>query len=497
MPGGGGRARPKKDVDTTKFYKMLDVDKNANDSEIKKAYRKLAVKHHPDKGGDPEKFKEITRAYEVLSDSEKRAKYDNNGEEGLEGDGGGDPSDIFEAFFGGGRGRGSQGGKKRQKTKDVVQPMKVTLEQIYSGQTKKMAITRKVIDKARGVQTCESCDGRGVKIEVVRMGPMIQQMQSQCGSCGGQGKTFKTKQEREVLEVHIQKGSPDSHKIPFREMADEHPDADTGDVIFVVKEQEHADIKRKGADLYIERTISLVEALCGFTMDFTHLDGRKLAIKTSPGDIVKPMMQGFDPLATDEGKMIWEKIEDSDCPSIDNVAQADTTDIDTLKKACETQLKQKGIDVGAFVVDSQRAYFKQGTREEVLAAKKTKKGSTMYILSDPDASSALRVMKAVKGEGMPTYKNPFVHGNLFLILTIQFPETLEPSTQDKIRSLLPPPLNVPELTTDEEHFVSDIDPVQSFNSNKANMKAGGEAYDDDEEGGGGGGGHGGQQCQQQ
>merc|ERR1711963_962439 len=138
--------------------------------------------------------------------------------------------------------------------------------------------------------------------------------------------------EREVLEVHIQKGSPDNHKVVFREMADEHPEADTGDVIFVLKQQEHAEFKRKGADLFVERKISLVEALCGFQMELTHLDGRKLLIKTSPGDIVKPMAQNFDPFADTEGKMEWEVIEDADCPDIDNVAQADTTDIDTLKK---------------------------------------------------------------------------------------------------------------------------------------------------------------------
>merc|ERR1719146_467818 len=181
-------------------------------------------------------------------------------------------------------------------------PLACTLAPLYNGATRKMAITRQVIDKARGVQTCSGCDGRGVKVEVIRMGPMIQQMQSACRDCGGQGKTFKTKQEREVLEVHIQKGSPDGHKIPFREMADEHPDADPGDVIFVLKQQEHADFKRKGADLYIERSISLVEALCGFELELTHLDGRKLIIKTKPGEIVKP------------------------------IVQADTTDVDTLKK---------------------------------------------------------------------------------------------------------------------------------------------------------------------
>merc|ERR1719443_2703850 len=234
---------------------------------------------------------------------------------------------------------------------------------------------------------------------------MIQQMRAACDSCGGEGKTFKTKQEREILEVHIQKGSPDNHKVVFREMADEHPDADTGDVNFVLKQQEHALFKRRGADLFIEKDISLVEALCGFELEVTHLDGRKLLIKTNPGDIVKPMAQGFDPFEDKEGKMEWEVIENSDCPSIENVAQADTTDIDTLKKACETQLKRKGIDVGCFVVDNNRAYFKQGTREEILAAKKSRKGHTMYVLADPNANQSMRVMKAVKDEGMPTYKN--------------------------------------------------------------------------------------------
>jgi len=331
-------------------------------------------------------------------------------------------------------------------------------------------------------------------------------MQSQCTACGGAGKDFYLKQERETMEVLIQKGSPDNHKVQFREMADEHPDADTGDVIFVLKQQDHAVFKRKGADLFVEREISLVEALCGFEMELKHLDDRKLFIKTAPGDIIKPMLAGQDPLAKEEGKATdWETIEDSDCPSLDNVAQAETTDIDTLKNACETQLKRKGINVGVFVVGGGRAYFKQCTREEALAAKTTRKGHTMYIISDPDAKKNDRIMKAVKDEGMPTFKNPFVSGNIFLILTIQFPEKLEPSNQVEIKKLLPPPLNVCKLKEDdpnvEPHTIVDIDPVQSYNSNKANMMSGNEAYDDDDdEGGGGGGGMrmpGGAQCQQQ
>merc|ERR1711877_71325 len=103
--------------------------------------------------------------------------------------------------------------------------------------------------------------------------------------------------------------------------------------------------------------------------------------------------------------------------------------------------------------------------------------------------------------GMPTYKNPFVTGNLFLILKVEFPDSLEPDVQPQIKRLLPPPLNVPKLKEDdpsvEIHTVTDIDPVQSYNSNKVNMQAGGEAYDDDEEEGGGRGGPGGAQCHQQ
>merc|ERR1712038_2189126 len=211
--------------------------------------------------------------------------------------------------------------------------------------------------------------------------------------------------------------------------------------VFVLKQLEHAEFKRKGADLFIERKISLAEALCGFETELTHLDGRKLLIKTSPGEVVKPMAQGFDPMAKEEAKLDWEIVEDCDCASIDTVAHAGTTDVEALKEVCETQLKRKGIDVGAFVVDGGKAYFKQCTREEALAAKKTKKGSTMYIVSDPDAKTAFRMMTAVKGEGMPTFKNPFVHGNLFLNLTIEFPDKLTSDAQSQLRGLLPPPLN--------------------------------------------------------
>merc|ERR1719378_1923463 len=102
MPGGMGGG-PREPADTKALYEVLGVEKKATPAEIKKAFRKLALKEHPDKGGDPEKFKKIQAAYEVLSDEEKREKYDKYGLEGLEEGGGGDGVDIFDLFFNGGR----------------------------------------------------------------------------------------------------------------------------------------------------------------------------------------------------------------------------------------------------------------------------------------------------------------------------------------------------------------------------------------------------------
>ena len=149
--------------DNSKFYDILGVSKTADAAEIKKAYRKAAIKNHPDKGGDPEKFKEVTGAYEVLSDPEKREIYDQYGEEGLKegmgGGGGGSPFDIFEAMFGGnpfGPGGGGRSSRSRQrKGEDVVHGLKVSLEDLYNGVTKKLSLAKNVL--------CPKCDGKGSK----------------------------------------------------------------------------------------------------------------------------------------------------------------------------------------------------------------------------------------------------------------------------------------------------------------------------------------------
>jgi len=285
MPGrGGGGGEP---VDTTKLYEVLGVEKDANPKEIKKAYRKLAVKHHPDKGGDEHLFKEINAAYEILSDEKKRELYDKYGLEGVESEGqggGGGGEDLFSMFFGGGRGGGGRAGPR--KGPSIQHPLKVSLEDLYNGKTVKLAINRKVI--VGESKTCEGCRGQGVVMEVRQIGPgMITQMQRTCSECQGQGNNAKTKNERKVVEVHVEKGAMHNQKITFRGMADEIPGRETGDVHFIVQEKDHDVFKRKGADLLVMKDISLNQALTGYSYRFKHLDGRDVIIKTKPGECIQ------------------------------------------------------------------------------------------------------------------------------------------------------------------------------------------------------------------
>eukprot|EP00931_Biecheleriopsis_adriatica_P054932 TRINITY_DN3237_c0_g1_i1.p1 TRINITY_DN3237_c0_g1~~TRINITY_DN3237_c0_g1_i1.p1 ORF type:complete len:510 (+),score=115.12 TRINITY_DN3237_c0_g1_i1:74-1531(+) len=464
-------------IDNERLYKLLEVEKTASKSEIRKAHQKLVRIHHPDRGGDPEKFREVQMAYEILSDPEKRSRYDRFGEEGLETAGAHSGMDFFDLM---------QRTERKKRTKTLVTPLKVTLEELYSGKTKKMAVNRKVIDKS-GVKTCDRCNGRGVCLEAVQFGGHIQQIASDCSTCSGTGKHFKHNRQREVLEVHIPKGAPDEHKLIFREKADELPGADTGDVVFVLKEQEHPEFKRKGADLFLERKISLVEALCGFELEVTHLDGRKLLIRSSPGEVVRPTPIGFNPLHQSE-EIQWECLEGFACPDIETVARADETDVHVLKTACATQLKSRGLDINAFVVDASGAHFKKCSVSEALASKQPCAGSSLYVAADPMVAKPQRMMKAVRGEGMPTLKNPFAHGNLFLIFTIEFPDSLPEDSLKGLRQLLPAPLHeassedlaeMDDSKLAEVHTLADMDPQESQAANAFNMQVTGEAYDED------------------
>merc|ERR1711988_2064169 len=346
------------------------------------------------------------------------------------------------------------------------------------GATKKLKITRQVIDKDDGVKKCAKCGGKGVVIQTVRMGPMIQQMQSTCGECEGQGFSYTHKRITEVLEVLVQKGAPDGHKITFHNKADEIPDGDAGDVVFVLKEKPHDLYRRHGADLYIERTISLVEALCGFQMELTKLDGRTLVMKTKPGDVVKPCK--FDPFAAEGDEQGWQVFEGYDC-ELDDMAQADSADVDMLKKACtKGQLKGKGI--GAFVIENGRTTFKQGTRAEAMAAKKKKSSCTMYVLEDENEAAGDRMMVAIEGEGLPLKRDPYEFGNLFLLLTIEFPTEISEEAQAQLKAVLPPAQNSSSADESAENVdtgeVTFLDPVKSYKDGIFTTR---EALDEDDD----------------
>jgi len=308
--GGGGGRRGGPPVDNNKLYEVLGVPKDAEENDIRKAYKKLALKNHPDKGGDIEKFKEISAAAEILCDADKRKTYDESGMEGLEG-GGGDgqsPEDIFSMFFGGGGGGRGGGRRGPQKGEDIVHSIKASLEDLYNGKTVRLAISRnKPCPDCEGrggapgaEKPCSDCNGRGVRISLRQIGPgMVQQMQSACGNCKGLGKCMSEKdkcksckgskvfKDRKVLEVNIEKGMSHGQKIRFGGEADELPGTVPGDVIIVVQQKEHETFKRKGADLVIPMEISLTEALCGFTRTITHLDNRTLKIEVPAGQVVK------------------------------------------------------------------------------------------------------------------------------------------------------------------------------------------------------------------
>ncbi|KAJ3292061.1 Type I HSP40 co-chaperone [Borealophlyctis nickersoniae] len=303
-------------VKDTRYYDLLEVQANATEAELKKAYRKLALKYHPDKNPDAgDKFKDISHAYEVLSDPQKREIYDRYGEEGLQNDGRGDgmsPEDLFSHLFGGGMFGGMGGGRSRQsgprRGKDMAHALKVSLEDLYRGKVSKLALSKQVIcpkcegkgGKEGAVKSCQGCGGRGVKIIMRQIGPMIQQMQQTCSDCNGEGEVIREKdrckqchgkkvnQERKILEVHIDKGMQDGQKITFSGEGDQQPGVIPGDIIIVVEEKEHPRFKRKGNDLYYEAEIDLLTALAGGQFSIQHLDDRMLLVTILPGEVIKP-----------------------------------------------------------------------------------------------------------------------------------------------------------------------------------------------------------------
>jgi len=298
-------------VKETGFYDILGVKPGCNNDELKKAYRRLALKYHPDKNpNEGEKFKQISMAYETLSDSEKRAIYDEGGEAALKKGGGGgggfhSPMDIFNMFF-----DGFGGGRKRERRgKDLIHQMSVTLEELYNGAVRKLALQKSIIcgqcngrgsKKTGPVEKCGTCRGSGVETHLQKLGPgFIQQFESVCTQCGGQGEVIpekdrcktchgkKTVRDRKIIEVHIEKGMQDGQKIIFNGEGDQEPDLEPGDLKIVLDCKEHPVFKRSGSDLIMHMPLQLVESLCGFQKVIKTMDQRDLVITSLPGEVIK------------------------------------------------------------------------------------------------------------------------------------------------------------------------------------------------------------------
>ncbi|KPA78167.1 putative DnaJ protein [Leptomonas pyrrhocoris] len=300
-------------VRETELYEVLQVSVEADEHEIKRSYRKLALKYHPDKNtGDAsaaDMFKKVSNAYEVLSDPEKRQLYDKYGKKGLEGGagkGGGfhDASDIFSMFFGGGaRERGEP------KPKDIVHELEVKLDDLYNGATQKVMISRDRFCGACGGtgvkagaqrNTCAQCRGRGALLRTQQIFPGFhQQVQVQCPSCNGEGETVsaadvckgcrgkRTVREKTVLEVHIERGAHKTEHFTFTEEGNQEPGLRlAGDVLIFLSVKPHPVFHRVNDHLVMRCPITLQEALCGFELPLEHLDGRTLTVKASPGQVV-------------------------------------------------------------------------------------------------------------------------------------------------------------------------------------------------------------------
>ena len=329
------------------YYEVLGVDKSASADEIKKAYRKLAIKYHPDKNpGDKEaeeKFKEAAEAYSVLSDADKKAKYEQFGHAGVEGAGPdfsggfGNLNDIlndlfggafgggfggfggFGSGFGGGFGGGSRGGQRQQRVyrgRDIRVRVKLTLEEIAKGVEKEISIEKSVpctecggkgAKNSSDIKTCPGCNGTGQVQRVVNsfLGQTV--TYSTCQQCGGEGKIISNPcrscggtglvRKRETIKVKIPAGVEAGMQLTVQgEGHAAKNNGINGDLLVVIEEQEHPNLKREGNNLYYTKIISMPDAILGAEVEIPCLDGPykiKVDAGTQSGEVVRLRGRGL------------------------------------------------------------------------------------------------------------------------------------------------------------------------------------------------------------
>jgi len=305
------------------FYVILGLSRFATAKDIKKAYRDLSLKWHPDKNRDNQqeaekRFVEISNAYEVLSDESKRRIYDQHGEDGLkesaQGGQGGfrSPFDVF--FDMGGFGQTTQQVKKGP---DLHIPLEVSLQDLYLGKVIKIFHKKQVMcSECRGtgaadpddVEKCHICKGKGIRIITQQLGPgFVQQTQTTCDHCGGTGNIIKSicphckgkkvESGSEMLELTIERGMDNGNSLIFYEEGDQTPDTQPGNLIFTINTQPHPYFQRRGNDLSIRTSITLLEALVGFSKKIEHLDGHQFTLEsqaiTIPGQVFEIKGEGM------------------------------------------------------------------------------------------------------------------------------------------------------------------------------------------------------------
>lgn len=329
------------------YYEVLGVDKNATLDDIKKAYRKKAIQYHPDKNPGnkeaEEKFKEAAEAYSVLSDADKRARYDKFGHAGMGGQAGpdfsggfGDLNDILNNLFGGGfggfsgfgRGFGGDEGPSQRvsRGRDIRVRVKMTLEEIARGAEKEITIEKNVpcsecggkgTKNASDIKTCPACHGTGQVKRVMNtfLGQSI--TYSTCQQCGGEGKVINNpcrhcggtglERKRETVKVKIPAGVENGMQLTVRGAGHAAKNNGVnGDLLVLIEEVQHPELKRDGNNLLYTKIISVTDAILGAEVEIPCLDGKynvKIEPGTQSGTVVRLKGKGLPSLNSGTGDL--------------------------------------------------------------------------------------------------------------------------------------------------------------------------------------------------